>query len=90
MGEVIVRQWGPDCYAAYVVGSGQYPEFVGVESSRTDAERLAESRLAATGSECVSGPSEQLCVGELGEESDGPRVLDNPGPSAPEAAGATP
>ncbi len=62
MSEVIVRQWGPDCYAAYVVRSGAYPEFVGTDETREGATELAESRCGPR----VSGVSEQVLVAELG------------------------
>ena len=61
MGEVIVRQWGPNCYAAYVAGNGAYPDFVGIESSRADAEIMAESRCAPG----VCGGASDAPLGEL-------------------------
>lgn len=86
MGEVIVRQWGPDCYAAYVARSGAYPEFVGVESSRTNAEELARNRCDTT----VSGDLERLSVGEWSEEKRRAEVRKHPARPAPDDAGATP
>lgn len=90
MSDVIVRQWGPNCYAAYLANSGRYPEFVGVECSIDSAKELAEGRLIPTNPGGVCNVPGDLSMGEFGEESDGPRVLDNPGPSAPERPGATP
>lgn len=49
MSDALVRQWGPNCYAAYVVGDGPYPDFVGTAETRELAIDLAESCCAASG-----------------------------------------
>lgn len=83
---VIVRQWGPNCYAAYVAGSGRYPEFVGTAESRDLAQELAESCCAPR----VSDVSEQVFLEEWAEKSDGPRLSIPSARLAPDTAGAAP
>lgn len=67
MSEVIVRQWGPDCYAAYVNRGEQYPDFVGTESTREDADRLGQSCCTATPFGGTWDASEHVSMGQLGD-----------------------
>lgn len=78
MGDVIVRQWGPQVYAAYLDLGAAYPVFVGTAQTRDAADRWGryvlsdedgslETRCAATRIGGVSDESEHQCVGELGD-----------------------
>jgi hypothetical protein len=86
MSDVLVRQWGPNCYAAYVVGDGRYPDFVGTAETREAAELLCP----ATDPNGESDVSEQVSGEEWTEQSDGPRWLNTPARPPLTSPGATP
>ena len=74
MTDVLVRQWGPGCYATYINRGGTYPDFVGTEATRGEAEDLGRSliseggnRYEQTGSGGASGIPEHLSGGQLGD-----------------------
>jgi hypothetical protein len=77
MGDVIVRQWGPNCYAAYIAGNGLYPDFVGTAETREQAEEFAMSDhgnpSVPTDSGGESGWSERVYAGQLEVEKERPR-----------------
>lgn len=101
MGDVLIRQWGPGNYAAFVVTGAKYPTFVGIEPTRAMAREFAESVLAdpvecsrrcwyQTDLDGALGLSEQVFLREWSEESDGPRKSTTPARRAPVAPGASP